>query len=289
MALVRTDVRSYTRPRHAVTVLVTVPDIPVSVSMHEVFANAPLQLVVFEVRYERLAKVGRELFDALSAVVTDGEVDFATANVRVDQPASPEAALFHIVDRAGTLAITMWPSSMVVESTDYLHFSPFRQIALEAFTALSHHLGDHRVSRIGLRYVDEIHPDPSPRRPEEWSRWIRADLTALTGITKLPIVGFGGGLTIDIGGDCNLSFRYTTVPGPAVESAGLLRLRPRPASPAVVLDTDGYWQPPQPAALDPDDLAAVVNRIHDAVTGVFEQVITEDSRMLFRAVDQGEA
>ena len=68
-------------------------------------------------------------------------------------------------------------------------------------------------------------------RPEEWSRWIRADLAALTGIIRLPIVGFGGGLTIDIGGDCNLSGRYTTVPGPAVESAGLLRLRPRPASP----------------------------------------------------------
>jgi uncharacterized protein (TIGR04255 family) len=256
-------------------------------STHEVFPNAPLQLVVFEVRHQRVAKVGRGLFDALTRLVADGEVDFGSANILVQQPEPPEPALFHIVDRAGTLAITVWPSSLVVERADYKRFSSFRQTALAAFENLSRHLDGHPLTRVGLRYVDEIHPDPTPSRPAEWGRWIGGDLVASAQISDLPVVGFGGGVTIDAGEECMLNFRYSTVAGPSVESSGLLHLRPRPNTPAVILDTDGYWRPARPSSLSPEQLGRMVDRIHDAIAQVFDRVVTDDSRMLFRSSEEG--
>lgn len=273
--------------RGGVTVLVTLTDIPVSMTMHEVFPNAPLQLVVFEVRFDRLASVGRGLLDALTGLVGDGEVQFGTANVQVVLPGPPESAMFHIVDKPGTLAITVWPGSLAVESSDYQQFSLFKEKALAAFSEFSPHLSGRPVNRIGLRYVDEIHPDPSPTKPEEWGRWVNPSLVSLARITDKPVVGLGGGVTVDIGDECMVSFRYSTVPGPAVQSSGLLRLRSRPNTPALLLDTDGYWQPSNGSAIDTVRVSAVVDRIHDGIAAVFHQVITDDSRTLFRATEQG--
>ena len=257
-------------------------------SAHEVFPDAPLQLVVFELRYERQAKVGRDLLDILTQLVAGGEVDFGGVNVRVTQPGAPESALFHVLDRAGTLALTVWPSSLTLESSDYQHFGPFRETALAAFAAVSRHLGEPPLRRIGLRYVDEIHPVPSPGEPDGWARWIRPELVGLAKLTGGSVTGFGGGVSVDLGDDCALSFRYSTVSGPAVESGGLLHLRRRPATPAVVLDTDGYWQPAEAAPVSEDRLAGLVDQLHDAISGVFADVITDDSRSLFRTAEQGE-
>ncbi len=267
--------------------MVTVADVHVTMSAHEVFPHAPLQLVVFELRYERQTKVGRELLDALTPLVADGEVDFGAANVRVTQPGAPESALFHILDRAGTLALTVWPTSLTLESSDYQHFGPFRDTALATFAALSRHLGGPPLHRLGLRYVDEIHPDPSPAEPAGWARWIRPELVGLASVTDGSVTGFGGGVTVDLGDDCTLSFRYSTVSGPAVESGGLLRLRRRPATPAVVLDTDGYWQPTGATPVSHDRLAGLVDQLHDAISGLFTDVTTDDSRSLFRTAEQG--
>lgn len=256
-------------------------------SMHEVFPNAPLQLVVFEVRFDRLASVGRGLLDALTGLVGEGEVHFGTANVRVVLPDPPESAMFHIVDKAGTLAITVWPGSLAVESSDYKQFSLFKEKALAAFSEVSPHLSGRSVHRIGLRYVDEIHPDPSPTKPEEWGRWVNPALVSLARITDDPVVGLGGGVTIDVGDECMVSFRYSTVPGPAIQSSGLLQLRPRPSTPALLLDTDGYWQPSSRSAIGTVRVSAVVDRIHDAIAAVFHQVITDESRTLFRSTERG--
>lgn len=255
----------------------------------EVFPNAPLQLVVFEARHAR-ADVGREALEALVAILGDGaHVNFGGPALRVaDEAAGPEAALFQVIDSTETISLTVWPTSLVVESTDYEHFERFVSLVAEAFSSFVGLVNPPAFGRVGLRYVDELHPDPPALLPTDWSRWIDGRLVDFAGVTPRPVSGFGGGLSIDLGDNYMLSFRFTTVPGPAVESTGALRLRERPRTPAMILDTDGYWQPPEPEPVSPNDLERLLTRLHDGIRELFDSVVTDESRSLFRAGEMAE-
>jgi len=250
----------------------------------EVFPNAPLQLVVFEARYVGGVTAGRDVLEALSARVgPDVQVHFGVPVLRVaDEDAGPEAALFQVVDASSTLAVTLWPSSLVIESTDYEHFEAFASVVTDVFGAFAAALQPARIGRVGLRYVDELHPNPPALVPPDWARWVDRRLVDIAAITSRQVAGFGGGLAVDLGDSCMLSFRFTTVPGPAVEAMGNLKLRPRPRTPALVLDTDAFWQPPEPEQLMSDRLEGLLARLHDGVRELFDAVITDESRALFR-------
>lgn len=251
----------------------------------EVFPHPPLQLVIFEARHGGGIVVGRETLDALMAISGEGSrVGFGMSALRVADPsAGPEAALFQIVDPLGTLSVTIWPTSVVVEATDYQHFEAFREVVTTMFDAfMSNASVALPFARIGLRYVDELHPEPPALEPIEWGKWIDSRLVGLATIARRPVTGFGGGLSVDLGDSCGLSFRFATLAGPAVESTGPLQLRPRPATPAIVLDTDGFWQPPDPDPLDSSKLGVLLDRLHDGVRELFDDVVTEESRALFR-------
>jgi uncharacterized protein (TIGR04255 family) len=249
----------------------------------EVFPNAPLQLVVFEARHATATRVGRTALDALSAVLGGGaEVEFGIPTLRVAEGAAPEGVLFQVVDRSRTTAVTVWPSSLVVESTDYERYERFRDTVRAAVDGFGSSVDVPAFIRIGLRYVDELHPDPPVTNPTEWSRWVDGRLVGLAGVAHQPITGLGGGVSLDLGSRCGINFRFSTVPGPAVESAGSLRLRTRPATPALVLDIDGFWQPREPERLDTDQLLGILDRVHDGVRDVFDTVVTDESRSIFR-------
>jgi uncharacterized protein (TIGR04255 family) len=253
----------------------------------EVFPYPPLQLVIFEARHGGVADVdvGRETLDGLMEAVGQGSrVGFGVSTLRIADPsAGPEAALFQIVDPFGTASVTMWPTSFVVEATDYQHFEAFREVVTTIFGVfMSNASVAPPFARIGLRYVDELHPDPPALEPLEWGKWIDSRLVGLATIARRPVTGFGGGLSVDLGDSCGLSFRFATLAGPAVESTGPLQLRPRPATPAIVLDTDGFWLPSDPESLDTPKLGALLDRLHDGVRELFDEVVTEESRALFR-------
>lgn len=250
----------------------------------EVFPNAPLQLVVFEARYVGGSEAGRDALDALSSCLgPSAQIRFGVPVLRVaDEEAGPEAALFQVVDAASTLSITLWPSSLVIESTDYEHFEAFASVIDDVFGVFAEALQPAAIGRVGLRYVDELHPDPPALVPSDWSRWVDRRLVDIAAITNRPLAGLGGGLSVDLGESCMLSFRFTTVPGPAVEAAGNLKLRPRPRTPALVLDTDAFWQPPEPEQLAPERLTGLLGRLHEGVRELFDVVITDESRALFR-------
>jgi len=251
----------------------------------EVFPNAPLQLVVFEARHAGGLKVGREALEALVAVFgIAARVNFGGPALRLaDEAAGPEAALFQIIDSSATLSVTVWPTSLVVESTEYLHFERFRATVVEVFASFVEIVRPVAFSRVGLRYVDEVHPDPPALLPRDWGRWIDRRLVDFSAVTSRPGTGFGGGLSIDLGDDYMLSFRFTPVPGPAVESAGTLQLRPRPRTPAVILDTDGFWQPEEAEPLAAQGLERLLTRLHDGIRELFDSVVTDASRSLFRS------
>lgn len=250
----------------------------------EVFPNAPLQLVVFEAQYVSDLVPGRDVLEALSAPLGDGaQVHFGVPMLRVaDGAEAPEVARFQVVDSAATTAITLWPTSLVIESTDYEHFGGFAAIVAAVFEAFVAGLQPTAIARVGLRYVDELHPDPPALAPTDWAKWVDPRLVNVAAITARPVVGFGGGITIDLGDHCLVGFRFATAPGPAVEAGETLKLRSRPRTPALVLDTDAFWQPPTAEQLAPTALVGLLNRLHDAVRELFDKLITDASRDLFR-------
>jgi hypothetical protein len=79
-----------------------------------------------------------------------------------------------------------------------------------------------------------------------------SSLLALPSLTGKRVSALGGGLTVDLGDDYAVNFRYATAHGPVVQSANLW-LRPRPSSAALMLDTDAFWQPAQPWSTFPSE------------------------------------
>lgn len=251
------------------------------VANSEVFANAPLQLVVCEFRIGD-NKPGYVELDRLREALGEGaSVEFSGPDLRLTPAGTPESMLFQVVNSGRTVAASVWPSSFAVEDGDYVHFGAFKDRLATVFSAM---YGDspRRCERIGLRYVDELHPSPAPRDASEWTRWVHSSLLALPNLTGKRVSALGGGLTVDLGDDYAVNFRYATAHGPVVQSANLW-LRPRPSSAALMLDTDAFWQPSRPQTVDSHSISAVLDRLHGGVRELFDIVITEDSRDFFRA------
>lgn len=247
----------------------------------EVLANAPLQLVVCEFRIADNRPGHVELDRLRVALDEDASVEFSGPDLRVTPAGTPESMLFQVVNSERTVAASVWPSSLAIEDGDYVHFEAFKERLAIVFSAL---YGDRprRCERIGLRYVDELHPIPAPRDASEWTRWVHSSLLALPNLTGKRVSALGGGLTVDLGNDYAVNFRYATAHGPVVQSANL-RLRPRPSSAALMLDTDAFWQPSSPEMVDSHSISAILDRLHAGVRELFDIVITEESRDFFRA------
>ena len=258
---------------------------PYSIAMPrsaETFPNPPLKFVVCEVRFEGRTAGEQELHALRSALGEGSQAKFNLPGMRVVDPSvPPETAFFQVVDRAETRAATLWPTALTLEATDYSRFEDFSEVMAAMFRAF---VGSNvlLVQRVGLRYVDELHPEPPPSRPADWSRWVDGRLVDFAQVTEKAVSALGGGMTISYGDDYALNFRYATTDGPGTQSNGALKIRVAPNSPGLVLDTDAFWQPKKAVPLEAGGLASVLDRLHDHVAEVFSAAVTDASRAVFR-------
>lgn len=255
----------------------------------EVFPNAPLALVAAEVRFPAVAEgalgmpIHRRIRDALGSdwVIQNGTTQTFEAGVSA---AGPQASLRsetvgRITSRQRTRIITAQPGNLTVEVTDYLRFADFRDLLERASAAVQSVLKPDGISRVGLRYIDEISvPEASP----QWHRWLHSSLMAPALPSGLTPAEWTGAVQYEVADDQSLVFRYGPSAGPVVSPAGPLK-RPRVHDgPIFMLDFDSSWQPSDIPEFTADRIVEAADRLRSPLRALFDSLVKPSLLEVFR-------
>lgn len=255
----------------------------------EIFPNAPLALVAAEVRYPAVAEgalgmaIHRRIRDALGAdwVIHNDTTQTLEAGVGA---AGPQASLRsetvgRITSRKRTRIITARPENFTVEVVDYVRFADFRDLLERASAAVESVLRPDGISRVGLRYIDEI---TVPESRPQWSRWLDSSLMAPALPPELTPTEWTGAVQYQVAPDQSLVFRYGPSAGPIVSPAGPLR-RPRvPDGPIFMLDFDSSWQPSDIPAFTADRIIEATDRLRSPLRALFDSLLKPSLLEVFR-------
>ncbi len=260
------------------------------------YPNAPLALVLLEVRHSateplttsQVATVKAHLLDVAPLPQTDHALNlqFQVMGVPGAQPSQPELVQAQrFVSRNRRTCITFTPVTATVETTEYVGWTEFRQLASVALAARRAVDPPDGCLRIGLRYIDEI------RIPEEvepdWSKWVSNSLLppipkdldfSLRPVQQQALVAYSSDTPSH-----TLTVRYGAVDGPptVISAPHLERPALPPPGPYFLIDTDAAWTitsgVPTPE-FNVDFIIETANELHTPAKAVFEALITEDLR-----------
>lgn len=259
----------------------------------EIYPNAPIVLMVAEIKHTEHGPLDEKQSRAISEAVKDtlpireegveqnitftGITDGTQPPVQVTQT---KVLRWSGRDRRTVLSVK--PDAISVETTQYHRYVDIRQLLKLAVTALDDATSLDGVTRIGLRYIDEIRvPSEDESGLPEWNEWVDESLLGPHGIELghglSPAVNEG---TLVFAGndDTRLVLRYGAQDAYVVGSTPQLR-RPLPSpGPLFKLDIDSYWQPGDVPEFNPDRILATADRLHEPVRSMFEGLITDKLR-----------
>lgn len=255
----------------------------------EVFPNAPLALVAAEVRYPPVTEgalgmaIHRRIRDALDSdwvIHNDATQTFKVGVGSYGPPASSQSeTVGRIASRQRTKTLTVGPENFILEVVDYEHFADFRDLLERVSAAIQSVLKPDGVSRVGLRYVDEISvPEPSP----QWSQWLDLSLMAPSLPPGLTPTEWTGAVQYQVTPDQSLVFRYGPSEGPVVSTGGTLRRSWVPDGPIFVLDFDSSWQPSDIPEFTADRIVEASDRLHSPLRILFDSLVTPPLLEIFR-------
>ena len=183
-------------------------------------------------------------------------------------------------------SITYGNESIVVETTDYVNWTWFRDLAEIAVATRQEIAPVDGLERVGLRYIDEIRANPSG--PVNWADWVSPALLApefggsiksLKPMQQQAVVQYATALEGD-----TLTLRYGAVNGPptVMGSPNLVRANVPEPGPYFLIDTDSAWTLPPGVSVPELSLDAVVeiaNRLHFPAETIFEELISDKLRL----------
>ena len=249
----------------------------------EVYPNAPLALVAVEVRFHDAARapLGASVHRAIrgrlgrewviegtkqqTMEVAFGPGGLSTPNLRQEN-------LSRITVRDRTQAVTLRPDSLTIEATRYDGYDAFRGLLQLAFAAVEELLEPDGISRLGLRYIDEISV-PGGESPN-WADWIHGSLLAPSTETLVSET-WTGAVQYDIGPQRRLVLRYGPAGQPVVAAVGPLRRLRAPTGPIFVLDFDSFWQPDEIPAFSAVDLVQSCDDLRAPVRTLFTELVKD--------------
>jgi uncharacterized protein (TIGR04255 family) len=152
---------------------------------------------------------------------------------------------FTVRDR--TMAIALTEGTLTIETTNYGHYPKFRETLEKAIATVSDFLQPDGVTRIGMRYIDEIRI-PEVSEAKDWSSWIDPSLDAPVSQEMLEAgltpSGWEGAAQYETGQNQRLVIRYGARSGFVVNpTTPLKRLNPPLPGPLFFFDFDSYWEP----------------------------------------------
>ncbi len=182
------------------------------------------------------------------------------------------------ISRDQTWIVTVDQNRLILQTTNYQGFEEFQSFLVKALRVLKQTSCPDGITRIGLRYIDEISiPGESP----DWSNWLSDWLVPKISSDLHPATWLGN-VHYYIEAERHLVLRYGPPPGPVVSSDGLLRITRSYPGPIFLLDFDSYWQPEIYPLFSHETVKDQTSRLHKPVGELFESLITENSREYFR-------
>jgi uncharacterized protein (TIGR04255 family) len=264
---------------------------------HTSYIRAPIALVVTEIRFPG------ELGSAISTGVQrafreafgdDWIVELPqqpTLSVNLNNPSwmppsivsgpaqYPPGAILRLTLRDRTAAVALTAGTVSVETTNYANWPGFRAILEKAIGATTELLRPEGITRVGVRYIDEVRVGDSP----DWLKWLSPDVQAPCAAQMVEYgwspIAWNGMAQYGIGDDRQLVLRYAPQaqpPGFIVDPAGpLRRVGPPPAGPFFILDFDAFWQPSAIPSWIGDALLEACDQLRRPIRALFDQIITD--------------
>lgn len=262
--------------------------------MSEPWPNAPLALVAVEARFPLAATTGplrvptqRAIRDALWGEdwvlenAAQQTVEMAIVQGKPSPPVVTAEEVTRITVRDRTKVVTVRPNSVTVEVTRYDGYEAFREILRSVFSAVEKLLEPEGISRLGLRYIDEIRV-PHLEGPDPWDAWLDRSLLA----PRAPGVStetWGCAVQYATGSDRHLVLRYGPGDGTVINPAGpIKRPRPVPPGPFFALDFDSFWAPSDIPAFATEPLLTACDELRGPERALFDQLIPEHLVKVFK-------
>ena len=256
----------------------------------EVFPNAPLALVAFEARYPEQDSVTEpSVLKRLKLALADhlplrGDVHEQEIALQVGsgrQPHIRARTVPRFVTRDRSTACQVQPESLIVETTKYSGFVAFSSLVRSVVEAVGSVAVPDGVTRIGLRYINEIRVPGVVEPPGNWREYIDSHLLAPVEGSFVAAAGlvpytWQGVVQYGTGQHQAVTLRYGPSTGYAVPPNGPTRRKDPPEGGLFfLLDIDAFWVPDEVPAFDPALILEICDRLHAPVKALFSAVVTE--------------
>lgn len=262
---------------------------------HEVYPHAPLEFVAFEIRYplapalvqeSMLPQLQKTFYDWLPLVeplaTVEAEVQSLTGGTSTVPLSGPPSLGIRFLARDRHMAVSVTRNKLTVETTTYPGYGDFREVIRRALNAVEQlDAGIPGLSRIGLRYIDEIRVARRIAKTSDWSGYIDSRLIAPLGVGNESVTPdlYQALVQFDLGKARRAVMRFGAMQGQAVGNAPLRR-RAGPASgPFFLIDVDGFWTSGDAVPeFSIDRVLSECDSLHDPVHELFEVALTERLR-----------
>jgi uncharacterized protein (TIGR04255 family) len=148
------------------------------------------------------------------------------------------------------------------------------------------------VTRVGIRYIDEVRVPHPADGSIHWSRYVDARLSGAADVSLggRPPVDMQAALQFDLGDGYSTVVRYGARRGRAVGDAPLRRRRgDSPNGEYFLFDVDSFWLSADTLPeFSVEETMSVADRLHEPVRTLFEASITDDLREILRRKPSGE-
>ncbi len=263
---------------------------------HEHFAVPPVALVTAELRFTDSPRLRQQ--DTLDAIAIACEHRFPIAEPITGMAVEPTGlgAAPQLVARQSVIlrnadsteALTLTSNSLTYETTAYRDFDDLAGVVNDACRTLITAGVAPALTRVGLRYINEVRVREPVSEVRAWSDWIDPRVLGTLSVAPegVPVRALQAAVSFDLGNGGGLQIGYAAVPQGSVVNHRFLKRPPFEQRPFFAMDFDGFCDfSADPAKfLDPDLVARVLRGVHAPIGEAFQRSLTDNSRSLFRAV-----
>jgi uncharacterized protein (TIGR04255 family) len=252
----------------------------------EIYAQAPLMLVAFELRFTTIPGLESGRWEEVYAAIRES-FPIVGPPPRVALQFSPGGAEqkiqgVRLLDRERSRAVAIYDESVIVETSAYVRFEELLELIKLVLCALHRVAPIPAVQRVGLRYIDEI---SVPEIDHDWSRYIDESLLCPLGkFAEFSPGAYSGTLELRAGEQRMVTLNYGVFAEPVVNPDGALRISKSPEGAYFLIDLDSFWNAPQSEfpEFQIQQVLEKCEQLHDPIRRIFEQSITDDLRSLMR-------
>jgi uncharacterized protein (TIGR04255 family) len=252
-----------------------------------IYPNAPLQLVAFQLQFPPSPVLDdeaaqRDIYQRLRDTLPIlGAPPFL--HVEVNAGSTTQAAKgIRLLDRQRTTTVALATDSLAIETSRYTRYEEFAELIGRVLHEIDEVGVLSGVTRLGLRYIDEIVVD-GVLRLEQWRGWINDDLLVGGILDDYETIDYRGAAVAQIDEGHQMAVRFGVLSEPVVNPQGPLRIPSSPTGPYFLLDIDSYWDPSadELPEFNAEEVLAICERLHQPILNTFERAITDQLRDRF--------